>query len=87
MDHELTTFGAMLIFGVIIVALLRSRGDSPGLRVPKELPPLPEELSQQVRSLLAQRKTIEAVKIVREKMNVGLKEAKDIVDSLAGQRT
>jgi len=84
MDHELTTFGVMLIIGVFIVALLRSRKDSSALRKP--LPPLPEELNQQVRSLIAQNKQIQAIKLVREHTNLGLKEAKDIVDSLAGRR-
>jgi len=84
MDHELMTFGTMLIVGVFIVALLRSRKDSSAIRRP--LPPLPEELNQQVRGLIAQKKTIEAIKLVREKTGLGLKEAKDIVDNLAGQR-
>ena len=83
MDHELMTFGAMLIFGVFVVALLRARKDSPALRRPP--PPMPEELKQQVRSLIAQHRQIEAIKLVREQTNLGLKEAKDIVDSLSGR--
>jgi hypothetical protein len=84
MDHSLMTFGTMLIVGVVIVALFRSRKDSPALRRP--LPTLPEELNQRVRSLIAEKKQIEAIKLVRQQTNLGLKEAKDIVDNLAGRR-
>ncbi len=43
---------------------------------------LPTDVQAQVLVLRAQGKTIEAVKLVRERMGCGLKEAKDAVDTL-----
>jgi large subunit ribosomal protein L7/L12 len=84
MDHGMMTVGGLLIFGVIVVALMRSRSDSSALRKPP--PHLPEELNSKVRHLIAENKQIEAIKLVREQTNVGLKEAKDIVDGLKERR-
>lgn len=43
---------------------------------------LPNDVQAQVLVLRAEGKTIEAVKLVRERMGCGLKEAKDAVDTL-----
>ena len=45
-------------------------------------PRSPEELDGRIRGLLAQGKTIEAIKIYREFHHVGLKDAKDVVDAM-----
>lgn len=48
---------------------------------------LTHETKEAVQELLRNGKTIEAIKRVREDLNIGLKEAKDLVDELrAGQR-
>lgn len=58
-----------------------SRGsDESGVTV---IPPRsPEELDGRVRGLLAQGRTIEAIKIYRQFHHVGLKDAKDIIDAM-----
>jgi ribosomal protein L7/L12 len=43
-------------------------------------------LEQQVRSLIDSRNLIEAIKLVKETLNIGLKEAKDIVDNMQHNR-
>jgi len=44
---------------------------------------IPPEIDDQLKNLLAKNRKIEAVKLVREHTNWGLKEAKDYVDKLA----
>jgi len=45
-------------------------------------PRSPGELDGRIRGLLAQGKTIEAIKIYREVHHVGLKDGKDIIDAM-----
>ena len=42
-----------------------------------------DSLEYEVQNLLAQNRKIQAIKVVRERMNWGLKQAKDYVDDLA----
>ena len=51
-------------------------------QVPRPPPVLPHDLKQQVLKLRAEGRLIEAVKLVRERMGCGLKEAKDAVDEI-----
>jgi ribosomal protein L7/L12 len=51
-------------------------------QVPPPPPVLPHDLKQQVLKLRAEGRLIEAVKLVRDRMVCGLKEAKDVVDNL-----
>jgi hypothetical protein len=51
-------------------------------QLPLPPPVLPHDLKQQVLKLRAEGRLIEAVKLVRERMGCGLKEAKDAVDAL-----
>lgn len=51
--------------------------------VPIDQREIPAEAMRQVQDLLARRQKIEAIKVVREVTNWGLKEAKDFVDGLA----
>jgi large subunit ribosomal protein L7/L12 len=41
-----------------------------------------QETSQEVQKLVAKGRKVEAIKILREKSGLGLKEAKDLVDRL-----
>lgn len=43
------------------------------------------ELLAEARALVRDNRKIEAIKLVREQMGIGLKEAKDLVDDLDGQ--
>jgi ribosomal protein L7/L12 len=43
---------------------------------------LPDDLKQQALKLRAEGRLIEAIKLVKERMDCGLKEAKDAVDEL-----
>ena len=60
------------------------RGEVPGGYVfePEEEAPAPEELEEKVFELLVKKKKIEAVKLVKENLNIGLKEAKDYVEEI-----
>jgi large subunit ribosomal protein L7/L12 len=44
--------------------------------------PLPPEAAEQIRVLLAAGRKIEAIKLAREACHIGLKEAKDLVESM-----
>jgi len=44
--------------------------------------PVGQDLEQEAKALLLERRTIEAIKRVRERTGMGLKEAKDYVDAL-----
>jgi hypothetical protein len=62
-------------------ALGRRSSDAP--RTPPLPPrPLPAEIDSRIRALLAERKKIEAIKLYRESMGVGLKEAKEAVETM-----
>jgi len=79
-------------------ALRRSRGRDPlmggGQAPARRAPPaarevsgvaaaaLPPEIEEQVRGLLTAGRKIEAIKLVREAIHCGLKEAKDLVESI-----
>lgn len=49
--------------------------------------PAPPEIPEEVRKLALEGKKIEAIKILRHKTGLGLKEAKDQVDEIAGVRS
>jgi ribosomal protein L7/L12 len=58
---------------------------SPVRRAPRPVPPpvaLPAQLQDTVRRLLAERKKIQAIKLVREHVSIGLKDAKDLVEAM-----
>lgn len=54
-----------------------------------EAPPRPvmtDALTRELMALVTENRVIEAIKIYRERMNVGLKEAKDAVDAMRANR-
>lgn len=55
-------------------------------RVPTPQAEIPADVMRQVQDLVARRRKIEAIKMVREVTNWGLKEAKDFVDGLETSR-
>jgi len=61
-----------------------SYGSTP--RVPTSQTEIPADVMRKVQDLLARRQKIEAIKVVREVTNWGLKEAKDFVDGLETSR-
>lgn len=77
-----------LLLGGFVVALVgwRILSDKASRVVKSETPPLPSDTNQAVLSLLGQNKKIEAIKLVRERTGLGLKEAKDLVENL-GRRS
>jgi ribosomal protein L7/L12 len=74
---------AMLVLPALAMTARRGRGDL--LRPPKAAvtaETLPAETRQKVAALIAGRRKIEAIKLVRETVPMGLREAKDLVDLL-----
>ncbi len=68
-----------LFIGFLLGWMSRGSNESGVTIIP---PRSPEELDGRVRGLLAQGRTIEAIKIYREFHPVGLKDAKDIIDAM-----
>jgi ribosomal protein L7/L12 len=72
------------------VAIVAGRSSAPDGRDALMRPPTPATLSpslasdvmQQVQSLMAANRKIDAIKLVRESTGLGLKEAKDFVETL-----
>jgi hypothetical protein len=77
-------FAAALVVATII-RFRRSRRGEGDLSAPPRFPPQMGDLSPELRSqilrLKADGRTIEAIKLVRERTGQGLKEAKDIVEA------
>ncbi len=83
---------AVIAIGIVIWVLIlpkqgqessnRPKPDS--LSTPSSSPQvsIPQEVNEHVKTLLQANRTIEAIKIVREATGLGLKEAKDYLDSL-----
>jgi large subunit ribosomal protein L7/L12 len=80
-------WGGMLLGGALVYLLVRKWNPRPQTFEP---PRVPEQLSMtvqrgdlraQVLELVRQRKKIDAIKLVREREDLGLKEAKDVVDA------
>ncbi|HEV2817949.1 MAG TPA: ribosomal protein L7/L12 [Allosphingosinicella sp.] len=90
----LIAVGVLLL--ALLVLALRRRGRGPDLTAPpRYVPParpwavgaapigdLPPDLAAEVRALLAQNRKIDAIKLVREATNLGLGEAKDMVERM-----
>ncbi len=68
-----------LFIGFLLGWMSRGSNESGVTIIP---PRSPEELDGRIRGLLAQGKTIEAIKIYREFHHVGLKDGKDIIDAM-----
>jgi len=68
-----------LFIGFLLGWMSRGSNESGVTIIP---PRSPEELDGRIRGLLAQGKTIEAIKIYREVHHVGLKDGKDIIDAM-----
>jgi hypothetical protein len=68
-----------LLIGFLLGWISRGSNESGVTIIP---PRSPEELDGRVRGLLAQGRTIEAIKIYRQFHHVGLKDAKDIVEAM-----
>jgi hypothetical protein len=68
-----------LFIGFLLGWISRGSNESGVTIIP---PRSPEELDGRVRGLLAQGRTIEAIKIYRQFHHVGLKDAKDIVEAM-----
>jgi len=67
-------------FGVVVG---RNRAETKNLAGPPALPrPLPEDVRTQVQDLLATRKKIAAIKLVREATGLGLKDARNFVEAM-----
>ncbi len=99
--QPLPLIGAAIVLAVIAIVLLR-RGVGGVVRVdplplrsqqsppPSSAPPTAPDLAAalpEVRALLDRGQKIEAIKIVRQRTGLGLKEAKDYVESLAAGAT
>ena len=69
---------AVLAIAVVVVRSSRSRDTVAA----EPSQPLSNDLNEAARTLLAQGKKIHAIKLVRERSGIGLKEAKDYVDAL-----
>jgi len=80
MDHALTMFGVIVI-GIAIGILLRRRVSASA--PPKPLPDLSPDLKAQLQFLINQNRQIEAVKLLRERMNMGLVEATEVIKRMS----
>ena len=69
---------------LILVLLITRRGGRrrEDLLEPPAAVQIPEALAREVRTLLAQGHKLSAIKLVRERSSLGLKEAKDVVERL-----
>ncbi len=88
MDQPVLLLGGLILIAVIAIVILRRQAGS-GIVIVQSAPPAAKappvddsDLAGTVRALLAAGKKIEAVKLVRERTGLGLKEAKDFVDGL-----
>ncbi|GIH71920.1 hypothetical protein Mth01_41730 [Sphaerimonospora thailandensis] len=83
--------GGLVLGAVIFVIFAAVRaGARPGgqlaWRTPGLLPPIPAHVQHEVREMWAAGRKIEAIKLIRERTGLGLKEAKMIAETLgAGQ--
>ncbi len=80
-------FGVLVIGAAIFVIFAAVRaGARPGgqlaWRTPGLLPPVPAHVQQEVRELWAAGKKVAAIKLVRERTGLGLKEAKLLTETL-----
>jgi hypothetical protein len=83
--HILTAVSVLFLFVLILLAW-RSRESRPrDLTGPPPARALAGDDAGDVRALLARGDKIEAIKLVREKTGIGLKEAKDLVERMAGE--
>jgi len=80
MDARLLTIGGVMVVGFALGVALRGAIKPPS--APKPRPMLPTDLKTEVERLIAANKVIDAIKLVRQQTNCGLKEAKDMVDGL-----
>jgi large subunit ribosomal protein L7/L12 len=75
-----------LVVGVVLmiwIAARRGRSARSDLRgPPAQLPELTGDVRSAALKLRAEGKTIEAIRLVRERTGIGLKEAKDAVDGM-----
>jgi hypothetical protein len=78
----LSFFIGLCLGGAIMFLFRRPRRRVDVDRPPTSPPRLPDDLKQQVLKLRAEGRLMEAIKLVKERMNCGLKEAKDAVDEL-----
>jgi ribosomal protein L7/L12 len=74
----------VVFLGVLLVGLLVSAGAARG-RTSVHMPPqvgLAPDAETRVRELIAGRKKIEAIRVVREQTRLGLREAKELVEAM-----
>lgn len=87
-----------LIVGAILMRVLLRQRDGRDLRQPPDFtaqprmrtihqvqqvpPPAPADVTDQIATLLHQRRKIEAIKLYRDATGAGLKEAKDAVEAI-----
>ncbi|MFI9554041.1 ribosomal protein L7/L12 [Nonomuraea endophytica] len=86
---EIGLMAIVLILGVVAAAVavsLVTLGRRRGEQKPPPSLHSPADTEQEVLRLLQQGKTIHAIKIVRERSRLGLKEAKDLVEDVAAGR-
>jgi ribosomal protein L7/L12 len=82
---EIAVIVALVIVAIVLFARGRARSTDVALipaAPPTAAAPVSDDLAEAVRVLVTQNKKIEAVKLVRERSGLGLKEAKDWVDAL-----
>jgi hypothetical protein len=83
--HVITILSVLFLI-VLIMFAWRGRSSRRDLLEPPVSPvSLPPEVERDVRALLDQGATIEAIKLVRTSTGLELKEAKDLVDRMAGE--
>ncbi|GAA2111236.1 ribosomal protein L7/L12 [Actinomadura alba] len=72
-------FLCLILLGLLAMAGQSRRRDV--VRMPPQVA-LPSDVEMSVRDLIARRRKIEAIKLVRESTRLGLKDAKDLVDAM-----
>jgi hypothetical protein len=77
-----------LLLGLVVARLLRGRPSGRDLTQPPRYPRLMTRVGderiddEEIRELIRQNRKIDAIKLVRERTGLGLKEAKDAVEAL-----
>jgi hypothetical protein len=81
MDFYTSLIGAF-VAGVIIGRITK-QSDSPAVRIGKPIAvELPQDVEHRIKELASQGRVIEAIKLLRDTTDLGLKESKELVDQL-----
>lgn len=81
MDFYISIIGAFI--GGVIVGRITKQSDSPSARIEKPISEaVPEDVENRIKELASQGRQVEAIKLLRDSSDLGLKESKEMVEHL-----